>query len=152
MQDLRRSANHGRPFQTVGDWHGTCEGEGAVISWILLCLAGAATSTTQPEAVRRDVVVDLSDDWVPRMLTDDPTRGELGRNPYRAEFVRLANRPADSDERFLEFYGIPPGLTVVGARLTDDACHLCHAAVPPMPARSTPGKMRDVLLDVAVQR
>ena len=117
-----------------------------MITWILLCLAGAATSTAQPEVMRREVVVDLSDDWVPRMLTDDPARGEPGRNPYRAEFVRLANQPADSEERFLDLYGIPPSLAVVGARLLDDDRHRCHAAVPPMPASSTPGKMRESLL------
>lgn len=116
------------------------------MSWIIPFLAVAATSTTQPEAVRREVVVNLSDDWVPRMLTDDPTRGELGRNPYRAEFVRLATQPADSEERFLELYGIQPSAAVAGARLTDDARHLCHAAVPPMSARSTPGNQRPGLV------
>ena len=117
-----------------------------MITWILLCLAGAATSVAQPDPTRRDVVVDLSDDWVPRMLTDDPTRGELGRNPYRAEFVRLATQPADSDERYLELYGIPPSLAVVGARLLDEERHRCHATVPSMPARWTSDKMREALL------
>ena len=117
--------------------------------WILLSLSlsltGAATPTGQPENVQTEVVVNLSDDWVPRMLSDDPSLGELGRHPYRAEFVRLANRPADSDERFLELYGIPPSFAVVGGRLLDDERHRCHAAVPPLPARAKPDEMQEVL-------
>ncbi len=80
---------------------------------------------------RSDVAVDLSDDWVPRMLSDDPGLGEAGRHPYRSEFIRLANSPASSEERFLELYGIPPSFAVVGSWLTDDERHRCHAAVAP---------------------
>lgn len=103
-----------------------------MISWTLLSIVvGVASSVGPLEPGRTDVVVDLSDDWVPRMLADDPALGDAGRHPYRGEFTRLANNPVTPGERFLELYGIPPSFAVLGARLTDEERHRCHAAVPP---------------------
>ena len=96
----------------------------------LLSLASLASTAGETAGTPSNVVVDLSDDWVPRMLSDDPSLGEAGRHPYRSEFIRLANTPASPDEQFLELYGIPPSFAVVRARLTDDERHRCHAAVP----------------------
>ena len=117
-----------------------------MIAWIPFFLSAASLSTAQGEGIQREVIVDLSDDWVPRMLRDDPALGELGRNPYRPEFLRLATQPANSEERFLELYGIPPSFGVVGARLLDEGRHRCHAAVPPVPALSPRSEMREALL------
>src|SRR6185503_15682356 len=98
--------------------------------WLaLLALARAEPAAAEMARPSWDVVVDLSDDWVPRMLSDDPSLGEAGRPPYHGEFIRLANHPASPDERFLELYGIPPSFAVVGARLTDEERHRCHAGV-----------------------
>lgn len=99
-----------------------------MFAWIFASLLAATTSAPAAEGARTDVVVDLSDDWTPRMLTDDPALGDLGRQPYRAEFIRLANSPAGADERFLELYGIPPSFGLLGSRLTDEERHRCHAA------------------------
>ncbi len=104
------------------------------MAWLLV-LVGMTSPILQSEELRADVVVDLSDDWTPRMLSDDPALGPVGRHPYRTEFIRLANRPATVDERFLELYGIPPSVSAAGARVTDDERHRCHAAV----ARTSPG-------------
>ncbi|HXJ19072.1 MAG TPA: hypothetical protein VMT03_02480 [Polyangia bacterium] len=74
------------------------------------------------------VEIELSDGWAPRMLSED--------HPYRPEFVRLADRPASEEERFLELYGIPPSFTAVRARLLDEERHRCHAAVDATPLTS----------------
>lgn len=45
----------------------------------------------------------------------------------------MASRPADLEERFLELYGVPPSVSVIAARLLDEARHRCHAAAPAIP-------------------
>jgi hypothetical protein len=68
-------------------------------------------------------VVDLSDTWTPRVFDVDP---ETRAAPeYRAKYLELAGQ-ASAD---LGLYGIAPTLSVVAARLADDARRSCHAAV-----------------------
>lgn len=68
-------------------------------------------------------VVDLSDAWTPRVFAPDP---ETRAAPeYRARYLDLANQ-ASAD---LGLYGIAPSLSVVAARLTDEAHRACHAAI-----------------------
>jgi hypothetical protein len=108
---------------------------------VLWCLLALLTSA--PPAVAT-VELDLSDEWVPRMLADDRQMGEIGRHPYHAEFIRLAAQPRP-DERFLELYGIPPAVTVVEARLLDDERHQCHAAVDDTALAAKRADTRDVV-------
>jgi len=80
-------------------------------------------------------LVDLSDDWAPRVLVGDP---EVGPVPYRDRYVRIAREDFGDDDtwyrarrdRFHELYGIFPTPSVVASRLADDERHACHGAVP----------------------
>ena len=68
-------------------------------------------------------VVDLSDDWAPRMFAPD--------DPYRSVYARLADRQPVSGEagdhdRFLATYGVLPTPHTVGQALLDDTRHRCH--------------------------
>jgi hypothetical protein len=80
-------------------------------------------------------VVDLADDWAPRVLAGSP---ELGPVPYRASYVELANERFGDDpvsdrartDRYLELFGIFPSFAVIKSRLVDDERHACHDAVP----------------------
>ena len=120
------------------------------MSWLFLfvALSGAAPEPTGAPGAATSTLVDLSDDWVPRILSDDPTSAEAGRHPYRAEFIRLANYPSDPDERFLELYGIPPSVTVMAGRLLDEARHRCHADAPALPLPAPHAGARALVLVV----
>jgi len=88
------------------------------------------------EALREGLtLVDLSDDWVPRVLRE-PDGFVWAPQPYRATYVALANEelPPGAAEQprpdaFLELYGIFPSFRVLAARLLDAERHRCHAAV-----------------------
>lgn len=96
---------------------------------------GAVTSEICEAAAEEAglTVVDLSDDWAPRVLAGGPD----GPVPYRETYVQMANEQfgddpvwdRTKDDRFLELFGIFPSLTVIRARLLDDERHACHAAV-----------------------
>jgi L,D-transpeptidase catalytic domain len=85
-------------------------------------------------AARGLTIVDLSDDWAPRVMQGG---GDLGPVPYRERYLRLARGDYGDDDtwyrarhdRFLELYGISPTFTVVATRLADEQRHACHAAV-----------------------
>lgn len=94
----------------------------------------ARRPVTRERAERRGLaLVDLGEAWAPTIFTEDPSLGARGRQPYRREFLRLANeqhrRQRDPMERHLELYGIFPTLNVVRARLADEERHRCHDAV-----------------------
>lgn len=84
-------------------------------------------------------VVDLSDDWTPRIFRGDPALGSRGRASYHARYLAHAREehPAGTPrwrrrhppERFLELYGIFPTVGVVRGRLLDEARHACHDGV-----------------------
>lgn len=97
------------------------------------------------EARRRGLtVVDLSDGWAPVIFADGTgPSGEPLANAYRRVFVGLANDQTDDDgqplggpspfdlgKNFLELLGVPPSLSVLGARLSSDAARDCSAVDP----------------------
>lgn len=78
-------------------------------------------------------LVDLSDAWAPTIFSETPEQ----RQPYRHTFVDLANERLGQGrdwqtarrDRYFELFGIFPSLSVVRARLLDEARHACHGAV-----------------------
>ena len=81
-------------------------------------------------------VVDLSDAWAPVIFADGTgPNGATLSNGYRSVFVGLANDRMDGDgqptppgeKNYLELFGIPPSLSVMGQRLTADAARDCRA-------------------------
>jgi hypothetical protein len=68
-------------------------------------------------------VVDLSDTWTPRVFEADPESKSAPE--YRAKYLDLASQPTAD----LGLYGIAPSLSVVAARLSDEARRACHASV-----------------------
>jgi hypothetical protein len=85
-------------------------------------------------------VVDLRDDWAPRLFSETAEALQT----YRATFIALANeRPGPSREwdmarrdRHYELFGISPSLGVVRARLLDEARHACDARIDDQPLRA----------------
>ena len=108
----------------------TCEAPIPV--WV----AGRPQRTMCPDAAVAAglTLVDLSDDWAPRVLGGDAS---LGPVPYRERYVRIAKEDYGDDDtwfrarsdRYHELYGIFPTPAVVAARLADDERHACHGAV-----------------------
>ncbi len=83
-------------------------------------------------------LLDLGEAYAPRIFTEDESLGAQGRQPYRAQFVRLANEELrsmqrDPKERYLELFGISPTLNVIRERLGDEERHRCHDAVEDAP-------------------
>ncbi len=83
-------------------------------------------------------IVDLSDSWTPyifRVLKND--QGIDRDNRYRRIFVGLAADQLDDDgqplepgeHNYLELFGIPPALSVLGARFVGDAAKTCEADI-----------------------
>jgi hypothetical protein len=85
-------------------------------------------------------VIDLGDDWVPRILTETPEAPQA----YREMFVAIANeRFGDGAEwegarrdRYHELFGIFPSISVLAARLRDEPRHRCHDQVDGAPLRA----------------
>jgi hypothetical protein len=79
-------------------------------------------------------VVDLADDWVPRVLRGG---GEAGPVGYAERYRQIAAEVLGDDDtwdrenldRYFELYGIFPTLSVVAMRLGDEARHRCHDGV-----------------------
>jgi hypothetical protein len=94
-------------------------------------VVGQATS----ESARRDglTVVDLSDDWLPYVFSEEPGKPQ----PLRAYLIDLANgrfRPGSAyaharEDRFFEAFGIFPSLNLLRRRLADKKRHACHERV-----------------------
>ncbi len=90
---------------------------------------------SRAEAQRRGLtILDLGDDWTPGVFNEDPSLGSRGRQPFRAQFLRLSNeevarRRNDYDDRYLELFGIFPTFFVLRERLADEARHRCHDAI-----------------------
>ncbi|MGB0645837.1 MAG: L,D-transpeptidase family protein [Bradymonadia bacterium] len=79
-------------------------------------------------------ILDLSDDWVPTILTDRrDENGDLIPNNYRSVYRGLANDVIDADGsplrseelNFLEVFGVPPSLGVVVERVLADEKKEC---------------------------
>jgi hypothetical protein len=83
-------------------------------------------------------LVDLSDDWSPIIFQDaTASDGTVLPNHYRNVFVGLANDRNDGDgqalspgeKNYLELYGVPPSLSVLGERVVADAGRSCEGTV-----------------------
>jgi hypothetical protein len=78
-------------------------------------------------------VVDLSDDWLPYILSEAPDKPQ----PLRPYLIDLANgrmRPGSAyarprEDRFFEAFGISPSLNLLRRRLADSKRHACHEKV-----------------------
>jgi len=91
-----------------------------------ICVADAAAKGL--------TIIDLSDQWTPTIL--QPTRE--GQAPaFRNSYLELAAEKGDRGltgiDHLAELYGVVPALSIVRARLADDARHACHAAIDPKP-------------------
>ncbi|HEY0713564.1 MAG TPA: hypothetical protein VGF45_12875, partial [Polyangia bacterium] len=89
------------------------------------------------------VVIDLRDDWAPRILRGDPAQPQ----PYLPIYLALAQeRPAPTlagasavVDRHYEPFGIFPTISVVRRRLIEDHRHACHDEIDPTPL-AAPGR------------
>jgi len=96
---------------------------------------GRVVGTTTPEAAHRDglTVVDLSDDWLPYIFSEETGKPQ----PMRSYLVDLANgrfRGGSAyararEDRFFEAFGISPSPNFLRRRLADKKRHACHARV-----------------------
>jgi len=75
-------------------------------------------------------IIDLTDQWSPTLL--QPTSDGLVPN-FRAKYLELAAEKDGGIDSLAELYGIVPNLSIVQARLADDARHACHAAIDSSP-------------------
>jgi hypothetical protein len=84
-------------------------------------------------AEQRLTVIELGDEWLPRVLRGD------GRTSvsYGREFIAMAKGQLGEDstwdrakyDRFFELFGIFPAPSLAAQRLGDETRHRCHAAV-----------------------
>jgi hypothetical protein len=96
---------------------------------------GRVVRQATPESAGREglTVVDLSDDWLPYIFSEEPGKPQ----PLRPYLIDLANgrmrggtnyaRPRE--DRYFEAFGIFPSLNLVRRRLADSKRHLCHERV-----------------------
>jgi len=102
---------------------------------VLVIDGGHATGQTTLENAQRDglTVVDLSDDWLPYIFSEEPGKPQ----PMRPYLIDLANgrfRASSAyararEDRFFEAFGIFPSLNLVRKRLADKKRHACHERV-----------------------
>ena len=108
---------------------------------------GRFAGLTTSEKARRDglTVVDLSDEWLPYIFSEEPGKPQ----PLRPALIALANGrlPREStfararEDRYFEAFGIFPSLNLLRRRLADRKRHVCHdkvadKALAEMPPRS----------------
>ncbi|MGE5180432.1 MAG: hypothetical protein ACM31C_00135 [Acidobacteriota bacterium] len=81
-------------------------------------------------------IVDLTDTWTPALFAPAAD----GQVPsFHDKYLALAaehderGRPLDGEDALDELYGVVPALSIVQARLADDARHACHAAIDVTP-------------------
>jgi len=96
---------------------------------------GRFVGQTTPDKARRDglTVVDLSNDWLPHVFSEEPGKPQ----PLRSDLIALANGrlPRGSalararEDRYFEAFGIFPSLNLLRRRLADAKRHLCHDKV-----------------------
>src|SRR4051812_24024090 len=96
---------------------------------------GRISGQTTLENARRDglTIVDLSDDWLPYVFSEEPGKPE----PLRPFLIDLANgrfRPTGAyararEDKYFEAFGIFPSLNMMRRRLADRRRHTCHDRV-----------------------
>jgi hypothetical protein len=91
--------------------------------------AGAGVGTVCVEELSKLglTIVDLSDEWTPKIFQRDPATGDSSN--YRKTYIRLASL-AKAD---LGLYGITPSLTTLAERLADEKRQACQAAIDRAP-------------------
>ncbi|HSZ81124.1 MAG TPA: hypothetical protein VLA14_02525, partial [Polyangia bacterium] len=102
---------------------------------IMVVEGGRAVGGTTMENARRDglTVVDLSDDWLPYIFSEEPGKPQ----PLRPYLIDLANERFRSgkayarprEDRHFEAFGIMPSLNLMRRRLADRKRHACHERV-----------------------
>jgi hypothetical protein len=102
---------------------------------IVVVEGGGVVGQTTPENARRDglTIVDLSDDWLPYVFSEEPGKPQ----PLRPYLIDLANGRFRSgsayararEDRFFEAFGVFPSLNMVRRRLADRKRHACHDRV-----------------------
>ncbi len=107
----------------------------APIPEIMVVEGGHVTGQTTPENARRDglTVIDLSDDWLPYIFSEEPDKPQ----PLRPYLIDLANGRFRSgstyararEDKFFEAFGIFPSLNLVRRRMADKRRHACHERV-----------------------
>jgi hypothetical protein len=129
-------AGSGRAAQPVPAAQSAPAAQAAPVSGGLMVVEGGRfVGQTTPENARRDglTVVDLSDDWLPYIFSEEPEKPQ----PLRPYLIDLANgrmrggsnyaRPRE--DRYFEAFGIFPSLNLVRRRLADSKRHACHEKV-----------------------
>jgi hypothetical protein len=112
------------------------EAESALASaGLMIVKEGRIVGQTTPEAAQRDglTVIDLSDDWLPYIFSEEPEKPQ----PLRPYLIDLANGRFRGDEmyarpredRHFEAFGIFPSLNFLRRRLADHKRHACHDRV-----------------------
>lgn len=97
---------------------------------------GRIVGQTTAENARRDglTVVDLSDDWLPYVFSEEPGKPQ----PLRPYLIDLANGRFNHsgsayararEDRFFEAFGVFPSLNYLRRRLADKKRHACHQKV-----------------------
>jgi len=102
---------------------------------IIVVDGGRAVGGTTIENARRDglTVVDLSDDWLPYIFSEEPGKPQ----PLRPYLIDLANErfrgsgiyARAREDRHFEAFGISPSLNLLRRRLADRKRHACHERV-----------------------
>ena len=102
---------------------------------LMVVEGGRVAGQTTPESARRDglTVVDLSDDWLPYVFSEEPGKPQ----PLRPYLIDLANgrfRPGSKyararEDRYFEAFGVFPSLNLIRRRLADRKRHACHDRV-----------------------
>jgi hypothetical protein len=107
----------------------------SVSGGLLVVDGGRFVGQTTPDNARRDglTVVDLSDEWLPYIFSEEPGKPQ----PLRPYLIDLANerfRPGKAyarprEDRHFEAFGIMPSLNLMRRRLADRKRHACHERV-----------------------
>lgn len=110
-----------------------------VLAWLVH--AGAARAEMPAAADAAPTVIDLRDEWTPRVFSETAEQPQS----YRSTFIALAaERAGEAPEwetarrdRHYELFGIFPAFSVVRARLLDEPRHACHARIDDAALRAT---------------
>jgi len=107
----------------------------ATAAELMVVEGGRVAGQTTPDGARRDglTVVDLSDDWLPYVFSEEPGKPQ----PLRPFLVDLANgrfRPGTQyararEDRYFEAFGVFPSLSLMRRRLAERKRHACHDRV-----------------------
>ena len=102
---------------------------------LMVVEGGRAVGQSTPESARHDglTIVDLSDDWLPYVFSEEPGKPQ----PLRPYLIDLANERFRSgaayaharEDRHFEAFGIVPSLNLLRRRIADRKRHACHERV-----------------------